>query len=284
MNGSKVMQLYIRRADIKFIDSLNFLPMTLSKLPKSFGIDELHKGCFPHLILKTAGESYRGPIPKDRYFDPDGMKEEPRKKFYTWYNGEVEKKSVYDLRKELLKYCRSDVRILEECCLAFRSMMMDLTKVDPFNHCITIASVCNIIFRKHFLTPDTIGVVPEKGYLSAQNQSVDAIRWMEYKAHVNNTHIQHVRNSRREMKIGLYYVDGYDASTETYEYYGCYFHGCPKCFPRRNETNRKNELSMTSLYERLLAREEWLKSKGYSLVTMWECNFKNLMKNNHKVE
>ncbi|XP_077865962.1 uncharacterized protein LOC144353285, partial [Saccoglossus kowalevskii] len=163
--------------------------------------------------------------------------------------------------------------------------MMDLTEVDPFSCCITIASVCNVIFRKNFLTPDTIGVVPEKGYLSAQNQSADAIRWMEYEAHVNNTRIQHVRNSRREMKIGPYHIDGYDASTETlYEYYGCYFHGCPKCFPRRNETNRKNELSMTSLYERLLAREEWLKSKGYSLVTMWECDFKNLMKNNHKVE
>ncbi|XP_006817045.1 uncharacterized protein LOC102802346 [Saccoglossus kowalevskii] len=87
------------------------------------------------------------------------------------------------------------------------------------------------------------------------------------------------------MKIGPYHVDGYDASTKTlYEYYDCYFHGCPKCFPRRNETNRKNELSMTSLYERLLAREEWLKWKGCSLVTVWECNFRNLMKNNHKVE
>nr|XP_006817289.1 PREDICTED: probable DNA polymerase-like [Saccoglossus kowalevskii] len=146
MNGSKVMQLYIHRADIKFIDSLNFLPMALSKLPKTFGIDELHKGFFPHLFPRTAGDSYRGPIPEDRYFDPDGMKEEVRKKFYTLYNGEVEKNSVYDLRKELLKYCRSDIRILEECCLAFRSMMMDLTEVDPFSCCITIASVCNVIF------------------------------------------------------------------------------------------------------------------------------------------
>ncbi|XP_077865295.1 uncharacterized protein LOC144351911 [Saccoglossus kowalevskii] len=41
---------------------------------------------------------------------------------------------------------------------------------------------------------------------------------------------------------------------------------------------------MTSLYERLLAREEWLKSKGYSLVSMWECDFKNQIKNNHKVK
>nr|XP_006814395.1 PREDICTED: uncharacterized protein LOC102808859 [Saccoglossus kowalevskii] len=49
MNGSKVMQLYISRADIKFIDSLDFLPMALSKLPKTFGIDELHKGFFPQL-------------------------------------------------------------------------------------------------------------------------------------------------------------------------------------------------------------------------------------------
>ena len=33
---------------IKLIDSHNFIPMPLSKFPKTFGFTELHKGYFPH--------------------------------------------------------------------------------------------------------------------------------------------------------------------------------------------------------------------------------------------
>ena len=50
-NGTKLMLMRVDHGlNIKFLDSLNFLPMPLSKLPKSFGLKELKKGFFPHLL------------------------------------------------------------------------------------------------------------------------------------------------------------------------------------------------------------------------------------------
>ena len=47
-NGSKIMYMTVEKdLHIKVIDSLNFLPMKLSKLPKAFGLKELKKGWFP---------------------------------------------------------------------------------------------------------------------------------------------------------------------------------------------------------------------------------------------
>ena len=41
MNDAKIMEMMVAESDIRFIDSLNFLPMPLSKFPKTFGLPEL---------------------------------------------------------------------------------------------------------------------------------------------------------------------------------------------------------------------------------------------------
>ena len=41
MNGAKIVEMTVAESDIRFIDSLNFLPMPLSKLPKTSGLTEL---------------------------------------------------------------------------------------------------------------------------------------------------------------------------------------------------------------------------------------------------
>ena len=47
-NGRKIMCL--TAGSIKCIDSLQFLPMGLARLPEAFGLKELSKGFFPHLF------------------------------------------------------------------------------------------------------------------------------------------------------------------------------------------------------------------------------------------
>ena len=51
-SGSKIMYMYIKKLNMRnvLLDSLNFLPMPLSKLPKSFDLKEMNKICgfFPH--------------------------------------------------------------------------------------------------------------------------------------------------------------------------------------------------------------------------------------------
>ena len=41
--GAKIMSMELEAAEIKFRDSLNFLPMPLKALPKTFGLTELKK-------------------------------------------------------------------------------------------------------------------------------------------------------------------------------------------------------------------------------------------------
>ena len=68
MRGAKVLSLSVPMFDIKFIDSLNFIPMRLANFLKTFGIDEIAKGYFPHLFNRKESENYVGPIPPSPYY------------------------------------------------------------------------------------------------------------------------------------------------------------------------------------------------------------------------
>ena len=60
-NRAKILQLKV--GDIRFIDSLSFFQMPLSAFPKTFGLTELKKGCFPHLFNTRVNQHYVGPLP-----------------------------------------------------------------------------------------------------------------------------------------------------------------------------------------------------------------------------
>ena len=92
-----------------FIDSLNFLPVALSRLPKTFGLTNvLKKGYFPHFFNTVANQDYVGPIPEARYYGLNGMYTEARGAvFMEWHGKQVRDGVVFDFRKELLEYCRS---------------------------------------------------------------------------------------------------------------------------------------------------------------------------------
>lgn len=48
MNGTKILSM--QALGLKFIDSYNYLPFALSKMPSAFGFEELKKGYFPHFF------------------------------------------------------------------------------------------------------------------------------------------------------------------------------------------------------------------------------------------
>ena len=51
---------------------------------------------------------------------------------------------------------------------------------DPFRKCITIASACNLEFRKKNLQPVTIGIIPDHGYRPEEKHSIQALKWIRY--------------------------------------------------------------------------------------------------------
>ena len=157
-NGSKIMYCQIPILNIKLLDSVNFLPMPLAALPKSFGLTELKKGFFPHLYNTfEMKEPYLSHLPDVSYYDPDQMYQSRREEFFTWY--ETNYNTPFDFYTDLIDYCRSDVNILLNACWKFRQLILDVTNgsVDPFSY-VTIASVCMGIFRNCFL-PETWEVV-----------------------------------------------------------------------------------------------------------------------------
>ena len=224
--GAKCLSMTIPMFNIKFIDSLNFIPMSLAKFPKTFGQDELCKGYFPHLFNKDANQNYVGPIPRQDDYGVNFMKPAEREAFMTWHQEQVENNYVFDFRKEITSYCRSDVDILAKCCLMYREMFKDKTDIDPFDKALTIASYSHQVYRTNFLKEDTIAIFSHARQLKA-NQSNTAIKWLSYISEKEGIFIQHVRNGG-EKRVGnyVYSLDGYCEETHTaYEFQGCFWHG-----------------------------------------------------------
>ena len=224
LRGAKVLSMTIPMFNIKFIDSLNFIPMSLAKFPKTFGQDELCKGYFPHLFNKDENWNYVGPIPCQNDYNVNFMKPEDRKAFIAWHKEQVESNYLFDFQKEIVKYCRSDVDIMRKCCLLFREMLRDETHIDPFGKSLTIASYCHEVYRTNFLKEDTIAIFTHDRQLKTK-QSNMAVKWLSYVMEKEDIHIQHVRNGGEKRVNGRYSLDGYCKGTHTaYEFQGCFWH------------------------------------------------------------
>lgn len=279
MNGSKFMSIEVPHLKMKFIDSMNFIPMDLSKIPKAFNLSELAKGYFPHLFnTRDNQQTILDCLPDMKYYNPGGMMPEDRQKFMSWYD--EHKNDTFHFEKEITKYCRSDVDILRRGCLKFRNIFMQMTSrndeegIDPFAHCITIASACNLVFRKLFLKEKSIGIIPPQGYRPKDKQSVKAMEWIKYHAHQKNVEIQHAGNEGEKI-IGPYKVDGYYESGDqkvVMEFHGDYWHGNPKCYSAKT-LNKVQGMTMGDLYQRTLEKRRYLKSLGYIYLQMWESDF-----------
>ena len=81
MRPMKIMYMTVEKdLHIKVIDSLNFLPMKLSKLQEVFGLKELKKGWFPHFFNIRENQRYVGPYPDPKYYGCDVMGNEEQEK------------------------------------------------------------------------------------------------------------------------------------------------------------------------------------------------------------
>ncbi|GBN72881.1 hypothetical protein AVEN_272306-1 [Araneus ventricosus] len=262
-NGSKLMLITLTALNIKIIDSFNFLPMALSKLPSCFGLSEIKKGFFPHLFNIRDNQQFVGPFPDVKYFSPDQMSSKARIEFLGWY--EAQKGGNFDFQAEMLSYCRSDVDILRRCCIEFRKQFIEIADVDPSCY-VTIASACMTTFRAKHLEKDTIAMVPIHGYVDKTKFSHDAIRWLDYVALKENISIKHGMNQTGEQIVNGISVDGYCDETKTiYQFHGCFFHGCPDCFDG-DALNLLLGLTMNTLFENTKALYTKLQKAGHVIV------------------
>ena len=165
--GAKLMGMEVRNGlDIKFVDSINFMGMALSKLPGAFGLEpeqlglsgadvtELAKLPFPHRFNTRENMDYVGPFPPIEMYDVDSMREEDAKKLREWYSSQQGKN--FDMQEQLQIYCTLDTSILRLACNRFRDLVKsvtlrewedgEVTYVDCFSH-LTIASMVMQVYR-----------------------------------------------------------------------------------------------------------------------------------------
>ena len=198
-SGSKIMYMRVSTGgmNIRLLDSLNFLPMPLAQLPKSFGLEELKKGFFPHFFNTPDNqEDILLNLPDMKYYDSDSMSKERRKEFMEWY--EIHKHDTFCFQKEMQEYCISDVDILLQACWKFRQLLKDQTgkkkeiqdienmismtisehAIDCFSF-LTIASVCMGIFRGKFLKETWSVLIKEDSKHDCEHNKNCVCEWVE---------------------------------------------------------------------------------------------------------
>ena len=274
-NGCKLLE--VKHDRIRFIDSLSFFQIPLSAFPKTFGLTELHKGYFPHKFNIPEHQNYVGPIPALDYYMPETMSPEGKQALEKWHQEQRDK--VFDFQKELVAYCKSDVRLLKQGCLTFKRLFETLTGFNPFEH-ITIASACNRDLRMNRMIPNSIASEPVRGWKNRINQSNVALEWLTWCQQQQQVHnIQHAGNAGEYRIPGTnFHVDGFDFTTNTvYEFHGCFWYGCPRCFPNRHETHlRHYDRTMQDVYETTQQKIQQLREQGYTVVEMWESDWRRL--------
>ena len=140
------------------------------------------------------------------------------------------------------------------------------------------------LIKATYFVKSPIPQIPARGYCKQYKDSEFAIIWLEYIAKKTGKDIKHSRNSGEQKIPGTrYLVDGYceitkdDGSVikEVYEYLGCFWHACPLCIPNRTSVkDPRTGTNLQKVYDRTMTRLKTIEDMGYSVETMWECQFK----------
>ena len=282
-DGAKALQLKIGSVTVR--DSYRYFQTALKNLPKPFGLTCV-KGYFPHKFNTFENEDYDGDLPEQSYFGVDFMKEKDFKEFDVWWkqrDSDIRRGvcPTWNLKRELLLYCRDDVKILREAWLKFEERLANITGIVPGVNDVSIASYTNAVFRS-LVAPDTIGVIPSNNYVKHVNQSRCALEWLiwldQFYLAGELSYSGKGADGEHRVDVGgkKLHVDGYHAPTRCiFEFAGCYYHGCPICtLPdvKSFHNNKRNR----ELYVDFQNRIGNLRLYGYDVEVMWECEWKEM--------
>jgi hypothetical protein len=78
MDGSEILSMVVE--NFHFLDSLNFLPMTLKSMPKSFDLT-CKKGYYPHFFNTASNLNYEGPYPDPEFYREGSVSVDERAQF-----------------------------------------------------------------------------------------------------------------------------------------------------------------------------------------------------------
>ncbi|KAL3087083.1 hypothetical protein niasHS_005322 [Heterodera schachtii] len=323
-HGLRVYMLELRgthQRELICKDSLNYFHCALATLPRTFGLRGVpDKPFFPYHHIHARNldvELPAGTLPPPAAYDPDRMRAEQRERFMEWYAHELRRpgRQPFLLRRELLRYCWNDVKILRTACLRFRELVGECADgMEPFLAATTIASLAMAVFRQHHLRPNTMVHTPEGGFLRGRRASVESrrfftllaavrpdlgplrtARWSIGEAVVGDSGRPHRRrrdNNSTNSCAGAD-DDGFRLDCVAYrhpplrplciEFNGCYMHGCRECYPDRHMLlagGRSAELLWARTQQRAW---ELAELHGMEVLSVWECHFRRTLRTNTRL-
>ena len=214
MDGSKILRLDVKEFNIKFRDTLSYVPLSLSKWATAFQVDQA-KGSFPHSI--NAPEYWNQTIayPDRKKYEYETMSKKQRKFFIKNYRRDRrKKKNKFNVNAELIDYCIQDVRTLRACAESLRQQFQQLSGgLCIFSCALTIAGVCGFFWRTRILKEGEVELVHRP---SKRSSSVKARQWLKHMTEQDD-----LLDMETEAQIGSFFVDGLDSCSKTvYEFYG----------------------------------------------------------------
>ena len=178
-------------------------------------------------------------------------------RFLSWYNEEQLKYNsdngmLYDLRREMLKYCYDDCFVLATAFSKFNeSIIMELKSTGVkgiIDHDYTILADFIMLpqmvihwFVGCMMNEYEISVVLSGGYFDGECGSCKERIWLTYLDAIHLCEecddfvplVSRYCSGIDQYGVGDYYLDGFrelpGGYREFYEFYGCYYHGCDVC-------------------------------------------------------
>ena len=114
----------------------------------------------------------------------------------------------------------------------------------------------------------------EKAFYPSHRASKESLRWLGQEAKRWKIRIHHAMSGHGgEYWIERTPVDGYNSETKAvFQYHGCYWHGCRKCFPYdRDRIIDRNDKMREDLFKATKRRTGYLQKAGYRVVEAWAC-------------
>ena len=113
----------------------------------------------------------------------------------------------------------------------------------------------------------------EKSFYSKGTFSTSSIRLLEQTSKALGVHIHHALCGHGgERWIKGAFVDGYEPKSKTvFQFHGCHFHGCEKCFPNGRQKVVTNGKTRDEARTPNAKRTQALREAGFQVIEKWEC-------------
>ena len=313
-DGNKLLQLSIKSLKIRFIDSWRYIMLPLAKFPQRFpnmqlGAEDektvVGKGTFPYKFNIPSHYDYEGDLPPRRYF-VDRFSTESAIESYEAMAASWAEGRKWCFKAEMHAYLAQDVKLLRggSLCLlqemlGFQETMFSESEcrakktyyyLHPFSPpYFSKSTFTHSLWQEFGMEEDTLTLLTNQK--NARKTSAGEQEWLSFLNWKRETGGEEpIRTAHNHPEgqacVEGYFPDGADLpNRQLYEYAGCivHYHGgeeahCPLSSHLLPSHASPFSPTCRQAYARWETKLRTLRSAGYGITVMWECEFNALKK------